>query len=94
MVDFRMKVAPHVGAWIETAYKNADATGHTSRPTWARGLKHLHLGVGALVPKSRPTWARGLKRGCRGCRGFVGVSRPTWARGLKLTINISYTINY
>ena len=35
------KVAPHVGAWIETqaGWKNA-GTQQLSHPMWVRGLKH------------------------------------------------------
>ena len=33
----------------------------TSRPTWARGLKHHSIIKGKVIKRSRPTWARGLK---------------------------------
>ncbi len=39
----RRSVAPLVGAWIETANKQAYWTPEESRPSWARGLKPLAL---------------------------------------------------
>ena len=35
-----LTVAPHVGAWIETRYMQGAYLETSSRPTWARGLKH------------------------------------------------------
>ena len=55
-------VAPHVGAWIETPNTFATLLATLpSRPTWARGLKHLLPLVLRHSTESRPTWARGLK---------------------------------
>ena len=55
-------VAPRVGAWIETARNRHTHQALTSRPAWARGLKHV-LPVNAIAEDmSRPAWARGLKR--------------------------------
>ena len=34
-------VAPHVGAWIETAFSATDLSKKLSLPMWERGLKHL-----------------------------------------------------
>ena len=34
------KVAPHVGAWIETEYGPRAFGPHMSLPMWERGLKH------------------------------------------------------
>ena len=36
-------VAPRVGAWIETFEISAASISLSSRPAWARGLKHLGL---------------------------------------------------
>ena len=33
------KVAPYVGAWIETSTEHQADTSATSHPTWVRGLK-------------------------------------------------------
>ena len=57
-------VAPHVGAWIETACPVVCPLAAASLPTWERGLKPLL--VPWLVPwlVSLPTWERGLKLLC------------------------------
>ncbi len=34
------RVAPRVGAWIETGWVCREARTGRSRPAWARGLKH------------------------------------------------------
>ena len=34
-------VAPYVGAWIETDYRQAGHKPWQSHPMWVRGLKHL-----------------------------------------------------
>ena len=55
------KVAPYVGAWIETL-KLADRVFTTmSHPTWVRGLKRIFGQEIKNVFKSHPTWVRGLK---------------------------------
>ena len=36
------QVAPHVGAWIETANAAQTSANAKSHPMWVRGLKHLH----------------------------------------------------
>jgi len=36
--------------------------GFTSRPAWARGLKHDPRYGDFEITRSRPAWARGLKR--------------------------------
>ena len=33
------KVAPHVGAWIETQHWRSQMTSNLSHPMWVRGLK-------------------------------------------------------
>ena len=64
-------VAPHVGAWIETLLSMAIAHFTQSRPTWARGLKHMGEQMVYHRFQSRPTWARGLKLSLLGldCHG-------------------------
>ena len=54
-------VAPHVGAWIETAWIGPAIGAGASHPMWVRGLKlKLKLAVKRL-PMSHPMWVRGLK---------------------------------
>ena len=38
----KQKVAPRVGAWIETKFKDLEKQINKSHPVWVRGLK-LHL---------------------------------------------------
>jgi len=55
-------VAPHAGAWIETALIGSPASRRAgSRPTRARGLKPSTFARTSLSAVSRPTRARGLK---------------------------------
>ncbi len=55
----------------------------TSRPAWARGLKHVYVDVDGNESVSRPAWARGLKLRPGRDLGTDRRSRPAWARGLK-----------
>ena len=56
------RVAPYVGAWIETNVYAIYENDLVSHPTWVRGLKP----AGGTEPPnhalSHPTWVRGLKR--------------------------------
>ena len=61
--DYWLKVAPRVGAWIETSKARDIDPQNESRPVWARGLKlNAHPPHIEDVIVSRPVWARGLKR--------------------------------
>ena len=77
-------VAPHVGAWIETLTLTKSLPRDSSRPTWARGLKHVldlsctckwcvapHVGAWIETDIVRVEYH------------MIHQSRPTWARGLK-----------
>ena len=57
-----LKVAPRVGAWIETIKMTEIYAKVRSRLVWARGLKRTELVVSKEKAKSRLVWARGLKR--------------------------------
>ena len=78
------KVAPYVGAWIETKLIDEAYEMHRSHPTWVRGLKpgtpHFVMGNDG----SHPTWVRGLKLADNLGIGMWCTSHPTWVRGLKL----------
>ena len=41
LTEDQQRVAPHVGAWIETCKRSCSRIRWESRPTWARGLKHM-----------------------------------------------------
>ena len=57
-----MMVAPHAGAWVETALvTNGHPSVRGSRPMRARGLKHSEPDQEAGTRRSRPMRARGLK---------------------------------
>ena len=55
------RVAPYVGAWIETRCREESDGRGTSHPTWVRGLKHLMRLRDWGQYRSHPTWVRGLK---------------------------------
>ena len=78
-------VAPHVGAWIETARKSLGSSRKlVSHPTWVRGLKLNDLASVKFNLESHPTWVRGLKLVRQlAYQADEGVSHPTWVRGLK-----------
>ncbi len=40
LLDNRFRVAPHVGAWIETLSEHESKGAVQSHPMWVRGLKH------------------------------------------------------
>ena len=57
------KVAPRVGAWIETPVNQMsrmEAAG--SHPVWVRGLKQLQFEHERDQRQSHPVWVRGLKQ--------------------------------
>ena len=81
----KVKVAPYVGAWIETAGASLLGGAVKSHPTWVRGLKLSRKAVGETNQGSHPTWVRGLKHGKEKIRVKTSLSHPTWVRGLKLT---------
>ena len=57
-----MKVAPHVGAWIEISCSLASPFWlYLSHPMWVRGLKYIALFDVIIGQSSHPMWVRGLK---------------------------------
>ena len=79
-----VKVAPRVGAWIETSFNTqAQRKLLESHPVWVRGLKRLACNIFLRCIVSHPVWVRGLKP-TFGFYGFVEwQSHPVWVRGLK-----------
>ena len=56
------KVAPCMGAWIETIAQAGKAQAETmSHPVWVRGLKQYHVNTCTIEKQSHPVWVRGLK---------------------------------
>ena len=77
------RVAPHVGAWIETDTRLYTPLNRSSRPTWARGLKHPRsLGFGGMVLVA-PHVGAWIETQLECDLSARQASRPTWARGLK-----------
>ena len=55
------KVAPHVGAWIETTKVGMAQRLLMSHPMWVRGLKRPIRDYDHALAMSHPMWVRGLK---------------------------------
>ena len=55
------KVAPYVGAWIETHSIPFIRLNYQSHPMWVRGLKLPTLRLRSQAHRSHPMWVRGLK---------------------------------
>ena len=84
---FARKVAPYVGAWIETVNILSANTYMVSHPTWVRGLKLLMYHNISTYCTSHPTWVRGLKLRLSRVMLHLLMSHPTWVRGLKRKSN-------
>ena len=55
------KVAPLVGAWIETSPSVSQKLSTKSHPSWVRGLKPADTADASSQIGSHPSWVRGLK---------------------------------
>ena len=76
-------VAPHVGAWIETAMIGRCLPTLRVAPhvgAWIETVVH-HEGVD--IGMSLPMWERGLKLTNRVITHSLNMSLPMWERGLK-----------
>ena len=78
------RVAPHVGAWIETNILSQMRCAMLSRPTWARGLKLIYSLLNVFGLPVAPHVGAWIETGVDLSTLVGGGSRPTWARGLKL----------
>ena len=72
-------VAPHTGAWIETASDLAKTQMYGSHPTRVRGLKLCFRRYLRRRLKSHPTRVRGLKLGYGQTRMYLIVAPHTGA---------------
>ena len=77
------KVAPCVGAWIETKIYEELQIWVSSHPAWVRGLKLAFAGSSSAKSESHPAWVRGLKHLQRRIYMQHSKSHPAWVRGLK-----------
>ena len=90
------KVAPYVGAWIETdRRRQGPASLHVAPYVGAWIETELTARTWIPTIKSHPTWVRGLKLPKRNDYNGVWWSHPTWVRGLKhLTLPINLLVKY
>ena len=77
------KVAPRVGAWIETLKKLYKLSVRKSHPVWVRGLKRQQETSASEEFASHPVWVRGLKPHLCSRPSNTAQSHPVWVRGLK-----------
>ena len=77
------KVAPRVGAWIETFRLLSNYYNLLSHPVWVRGLKLLWSLIVHIIMMSHPVWVRGLKQQLNQAYQKPPLSHPVWVRGLK-----------
>ena len=78
-----MKVAPYVGAWIETTEERIKALRKLVAPyvgAWIETRIYVSAEEGFM---SHPTWVRGLKPLYLAFDYNANMSHPTWVRGLK-----------
>ena len=78
------RVAPFMGAWIETPTSHLISSGWKSHPSWVRGLKLLGSSRFSPAWPSHPSWVRGLKLSMSSLSSLNVLSHPSWVRGLKL----------
>ena len=75
--DLTTKVAPHVGAWIETSlYCCLILDSIESHPMWVRGLKQRSIRRLNIYIASHPMWVRGLKQMLRNDKNSVFIVAP------------------
>ena len=77
------KVAPYVGAWIETIPTFSLVPSVKSHPTWVRGLKPNQLINSVVAPFVAPYVGAWIETGEAPRARAVLSSHPTWVRGLK-----------
>ena len=83
IANFVSKVAPRVGAWIETHAAAGLSRAQTSHPVWVRGLKHTieeRKFLGKIVAPRVGAWIETLM--LSRCASAL-MSHPVWVRGLK-----------
>ena len=79
------KVAPHVGAWIETFSCALSSSMRCVAPHVGAWIETLGSSFGSAADSaSHPMWVRGLKQPQGVASGAQAQSHPMWVRGLKL----------
>ena len=64
----QLRVAPYVGAWIETNLETFFNYQGKSHPMWVRGLKLNSDTTFSVIDLSHPMWVRGLKHSYTACK--------------------------
>ena len=78
------KVAPYVGAWIETSGKITKNIWYRSHPMWVRGLKPWRTGIFCCHSCRTLCGCVDWNSGCILHAASYILSHPMWVRGLKL----------
>ena len=78
-----LRVAPRVGAWIETASRLETHYHIMSLPVWERGLKHTINNRPVIVLFVAPRVGAWIETLSEYATGLRATSLPVWERGLK-----------
>ena len=78
------RVAPYVGAWIETSRARKFQCTLESHPTWVRGLKLMRSRGVETLKRVAPYVGAWIETPRTTREGVPRPSHPTWVRGLKL----------
>ena len=81
-----VKVAPHVGAWIETYLDIAPHISYRVAPHVGAWIETYCYKFKDMKKLSHPMWVRGLKQIQIQRDSDSEMSHPMWVRGLKLLI--------
>ena len=78
------KVAPCVGAWIETFSNGKDSGVMLVAPCVGAWIETNIIDKARFLRTSHPAWVRGLKQKPCIVLPKITMSHPAWVRGLKL----------
>ena len=78
-----MRVAPCVGAWIETSVSCLAISDEPSHPVWVRGLKHAGGIAAPAVSVVAPCVGAWIETTIKVKSRHILTSHPVWVRGLK-----------
>ena len=82
------KVAPLVGAWIETMSEYALSVKEWSHPSWVRGLKPDSRYYGGSLLRVAPLVGAWIETHWLSTPCYYLPSHPSWVRGLKHAIEL------
>ena len=83
-INSNVRVAPYVGAWIETYVGQSGGSVSPVAPYVGAWIETRCPAPARHPALSHPTWVRGLKLKELELYKINEVSHPTWVRGLKL----------